>query len=187
MKQNMDNTIRMGIAVMLCISASCHAQSPEMTKPTKDHELLNQFAGDWIAKAETVPMPGQAAFKNEGIETAKMVGGFWLISHGEASMQGTPVNSVMTIGYDPSARKYVGTFLCSVDSTLWKYDGAMDATGKKLTLETEGPSMVDHTKKTKYRETLELIDKDHKTFTSFMQADDGKWVKVVTVDYQRKK
>lgn len=177
----------MTIGAMLWMVTICHAQAPEMPQPTKEHELLSQFAGEWKVTAETVPAPGQEAFKCEGTESAKMVGGFWLIGQGETSMQGTPMKSVLTIGYDPTAKKYVGTFLCSMDSTLWKYEGSMDDSGKKLTLETEGPSMLDPTKTAKYRETLELKDQDHKVFTSFMQADDGNWVKIVTMEYRRKK
>lgn len=92
------------------------------------------------------------------------------------------VQSVLTIGYDPAIKKFV----CSMDSTLWKYVGSFDSTGKKLTLETEGPSPVDG-KKVKFQETLELKDKDHKVFTSLMQGEDGKWTKIVTMDYRRKK
>jgi hypothetical protein len=173
--------------LILAVATVANAQLPEMPKPTKEHELLKQFAGEWNSKAETVPAPGQEAIKCEGTESAKMIGGFWLVNQGEGSMMGMPVNSVLTIGYDPATKKYVGTFLCSMDSTLWKYTGAFDATGKKLTLETEGPSPLDHNKKAKFREVLELTDKDHKEFRSLMQGDDGKWVEIVTVLYERKK
>ncbi len=175
-------------AVIVVAAAACMAQQPEMPKPTKEHELLKQFTGEWEMKAETVPAPGQEAIKCEGKESSKMVGGFWFVAQNEGSMMGMPVNSIMTLGYDPATKNYVGTFVCSMDSTLWKYTGSFDATGKKLTLETEGPSPLDPSnKKTKFRETLELKDKDHKKFTSLMQGEDGKWIEIVTMDYQRKK
>jgi hypothetical protein len=102
-------------------------------------------------------------------------------------MMGTPVTSRLTIGYDPAKKKYIGTFLCTMDSTLWNYEGTMDATGKKLTLETEGPMPMDPSKKAKFREVLELKDADHKTFTSYIMGDDGKEVKMVEMKYERKK
>jgi len=177
------------LALLFIAAMGCEvsAQVPEMPKPTKEHEALDQFAGEWTATAETVAAPGQEPLKCEGTESAKLVGGFWLVSHGEASMMGMPVKSVLTIGYTPATKKYVGTFICSVDSTHWTYTGTMDDSGKKLTLETEGPSPLDPSKKAKFREVLELHDKDHKTFTSFLQTDDGNWMKIVTVDYRRKK
>jgi hypothetical protein len=62
----------------------------------------------------------------------------------------------------------------------------MDDSGKKLTLETAGPSPLDPTKTAKYREMLDLKDQDHKVIMSFMQADKGDWTKIVTMEYRRK-
>lgn len=187
MAQIMASSTWLATAVVLLMAEMCAAQPPEMPKPTKEHELLNQFAGEWDLKIEMIPAPGQEPIKCEATESAKMVGGFWLVSRGEGNVMNTPMTNLLTIGYDPKTKKYVGTFVCSADSTLWKYEGAMDASGKALTLETTGPSPLDPTKNAKYRETLELKDKDHKVFTSLMQGDDGKWVKFVTMDYRRKK
>jgi len=168
------------------LSAVGRAQLPEMPKPAKEHELLAQFAGEWESTAKTVPAPGQEPMVCTGMENAKMVGGFWLVGQGEGEMMGQKMASLLTIGFDPKTKKYVGTFVCSMDSTMWKYEGAMDATGKKLTLETEGPSPVDG-KLTKFREVLELVDQDHKTFTSYMVDDQGKETKFVVMEYRRKK
>jgi hypothetical protein len=165
----------------------CHAQVPETPKPTKEHEVLAQYVGDWDCVAQTVPLPGEDPIKCEGSATAKMVGGFWLVSEGKATIMGTPASGVLTVGYSPAAKKYVGTYICSLDSTLWNYTGAMDESGKKLILETEGTSVLDPTKKAKFRETLELKDKDFKTFTSEMQKDDGDWLTLVKIEYRRKK
>jgi hypothetical protein len=175
------------LCVTLWLASVCQAQVPEMPKPSKEHELLSQFAGDWEVTAETVALPNVEPLKCEGTESAKMVGGFWLVGQTEASMMGMKVNSLLTIGYNPTKKKYVGTFVCSADSTLWEYEGTMDDDGKKLTLTTEGPSPLDPSKTGQYREELELTDKDHKTFTSYMQGEDGKWVKMVTMSYTRKK
>lgn len=175
------------IAALLCLSAACYSQVPEMPRPTKQHELLKQFAGDWKLTAEAAAAPGEEGVKAEGTESAKMLGGFWLVGESESKMAGMPMNSVLTIGYDPRAKQYIGTFYCTADSTLWKYEGEMDESGKKLTLKTEGPSMFDPTKKAKYREVLELVDPDHKTFTSFIEGPDGKWMKMVEMKYEREK
>jgi hypothetical protein len=176
-----------GAGVMLLAGAICSAQVPEMPKPTKEHALLNQFTGEWKVVAECAAEPGKEPMKCEGVESAKMLGGFFLVSESEADMMGTAVKSVLTIGFDPAKKKYVGTFLCSMDGTLWNYVGTMDETGKKLTLETEGPIPFTPGKRAKFRETLELKDKDRKEFTSQMQGDDGKWTEIAKVTYTRKK
>ncbi|WP_254506639.1 DUF1579 domain-containing protein [Anatilimnocola floriformis] len=185
----MSNRILASVLTGLLLTAAwnCHAQGPELAKPTKEHELLAQFAGEWNCTAETVPAPGQEPFKCEGTESAKMVGGLWLVSEGKASPGGMPVTSQLTVGYNVASKKYVGNFFCTADTTLWQYTGSMDDSGKKLTLLTEGPSPLDPTKRAKFRETLELKDKDLKTFTSEMQNEDGSWLTFVKMEYRRKK
>jgi hypothetical protein len=97
------------------------------------------------------------------------------------------MSSLMTIGYDAAKKKYVGTFICSAGGELWQYEGSTDPSGKKLILTTEGPNMADPQKQAKYRESLELVDTDHKVFTSEMDAGDGKWQPIVKVTYERVK
>lgn len=180
-------SIALAMVAMLGITTAGQAQVPEMPKPTEQHELLKQFAGKWRVIAETAPAPGTEAIKVEGIETSEMVGGFWLVSEGESTMAGMPMRSVLTLGFDPETKKYIGTFFCSADSTLWKYEGEMDESGKKLTLMTEGPSPIEPGKKAKYREVLELKDQDHKVFTSYLQDEEGGWITFVTMRYERVK
>lgn len=171
------------VGVICCASAICQAQ--EMAQPTAEHKLLAQFAGEWTTKATAVAAPGEEPLTCEGTESATMLGGFWLVCHSEGEMLGVPVASLLTIGYEPTTKKYIGTFVCSMDSTLWQYTGAMEADGKKLVLETEGASPLDPGKQAKFRETLELVDPDHKLFTSYIQGDDGEWIEFARVEYRR--
>ena len=177
-----------GLLCVLALSSICPAQEmPEMPKPTKEHELLSQFTGKWKSRAEATMAPGEEPMVCEGTETSRLMGGFFLVQEGEANMMGTPMSSLMTIGYDAAKKKYVGTFVCSAGGDLWIYEGSMDASSKKLTLNTEGPNMADPTKQAKYREALQLVDADHKVFTSEMDAGDGKWQPIVKVTYERVK
>ena len=90
------------------------------------------------------------------------------------------------LGYDAEKRKYVGTWVDSMNSYLWKYEGSVDASGKVLTLETVGPSPL-KPGLVRFKEVTEFRSKDHRVFTSSMQNDDGTWVTLVTADYRRKK
>jgi hypothetical protein len=49
------------------------------------------------------------------------------------------VTSVLTLGYDADTKKYVGIWIDSFNSYLWKYEGTVNAAANALTLETEGP------------------------------------------------
>ena len=175
-------------AATAILAAAGRAQEvPEFPEPTPEHAMLEQFAGEWTSTATTVPAPGEEPLTCQGTEKARMMGGFWLLAETQGEMMGQPVGSFLSLGYDPKSKKYVGTFVCSSMDTLWEYTGSFDETGKKLILDTEGPSMTDPTKTAKYREVLETVDADHKTFTSAVEGPDGKWTTIVTVTYERVK
>jgi hypothetical protein len=158
---------------------------PKMPAPVKEHEWLKQLEGEWESEYEAF-MPGATdPMKGKGTESAKMMGGFWLIGNGTGEMMGMTMKSILTLGYDPGKKKYIGTWVDSMTSHLWNYEGTVDSTGKILTLETEGPCMM-KPGTTKFREVTEIKDKDNKTFTSSM-LDDGKWVTIVKVTSKRKK
>lgn len=159
---------------------------PEMPKPVKEHEWLKQLEGEWESEME-VHMPGaDTPVKGKGTETGRMLGGFWLIAEGQGEMMGMKMSSRFTLGYDPEAKKYTGTWVDSMGSYLWKYEGSVDSTGKILTLNTEGPCPM-KPGKSKFKEVIEIKDKDTKVFTSSMQGDDGKWTLMVKVTSKRKK
>jgi hypothetical protein len=69
---------------------------------------------------------------------------------------------------------------------LWVYEGDLDAGKRKLTLNTEGPNMQKQGELAKYREVVELLDDDRRTFTSYVQGDDGSWQQMMTMTYRRK-
>ena len=158
-----------------------------MPVPVKEHEWLQQFVGEWEGEAEIHMEPGKPPVKSKGSETVRRLGGFWIISEGKSDMMGAPFNHVLTIGYDPDSKKYVGAWVDSMTSHLWKYEGTVDPTGKVLTLETEGPCPQKPGKLSKFREVTEFKSKDHRVFTSSMQGEDGKWTTLVTGNSRRKK
>jgi hypothetical protein len=94
--------------------------------------------------------------------------------------------TVMTLGYDPAKKKFVGTFIGSMMTNLWVYEGGLDASGKVLTLDAEGPSFTDPTKMAKYKDTVEIVSPDHRTLSSRFQAEDGTWHHFMTAHYRRK-
>ena len=158
----------------------------EMPKPQKEHEWLKQLEGEWVIDAECVMAPGQPPMKCKGTETIRSLGGFFTLGEMKADMMGTPMTGIMTLGYDPKAKKYVGTWVCSMDGHLWHYEGTLDASGKVLTLNTEGPDMSAPGKMAKMKDVIEIKDKNHKVLTSHMQGPDGKWVQFMTLHARRK-
>lgn len=162
-------------------------EAPEIPQPQQEHQWLEQLAGEWNAVMECSMGPDQPPMKAEAIQSSKMIGGRWLAATGQGEMMGTPMTSVLTLGFDPAKKKYVGTFISSCGNQLWTYEGQLSDDGKKLVLDTEGPNMMNPGTTSKYQETIEVKDKDHYVFTSSIEGPDGKMVQFMTADYTRKK
>ena len=93
----------------------------------------------------------------------------------------------MTLGYDPVLKHFVGTFVASVMTHLWVYHGSLDAAGKVLTLDTEGPSFSGDGKMVKYQDIIDFVSDDHRTLSSQGLGADGKWSQFMKAHYRRKK
>lgn len=159
-----------------------------MTEPQKEHAWLMKLCGDWTSKGEAMCEPGAAPDTWETTEYVRSLGGLWVLCEGRGEMKdGNVMTSVMTLGYDPQIKEYVGNFVASMMTHMWIYEGALDAKEKVLTLNTEGPVFTEPGKYTKYKDVIELIDDDHRTLTSFILMDDGTWFEMMRADYWRKK
>ena len=164
------------IACLFLVGVVAYAADapPEMPKPVKEHEWLKQLAGDWTGEGECFMEPGKP-LKCSSTETAKMLGGFWCLTDMKGIFGGLDMNGIMTLGYDPEKKKYVGTWVDNVSHFKWDYIGTMDASGKILTLEAEGPNIKVPGKMAKYKDVIEMKSDKHKIFTSSMQGEDGQW------------
>jgi hypothetical protein len=176
------------VPVLMCVSFSASAQTmPEMPKPVKEHEWLKKFVGDWTGegKAEMPGVPGVATCTNT--ETVKSFGGFWIQSEMKGKFGPMEMSGQMTVGYDPEKKKYVGTWIDTMSSFMWKYEGTLSDDGKTLTLESTGPSCVEPGKMAKYKDVTEFKSDDHKVFSSWMEGADGKWTRIMTMECKKKK
>lgn len=157
-------------------------------RPQKQHEWLHCMIGDWDAEIECDLGPDQPPTKSTGTESVRSLGGLWVVAEAEGETpDGDPSKSIMTLGYDPQKDRFVGTFIASVMSNMWVYDGTLDAGGKVLTLDTEGPDFTGGPELVKYQDVVEILSDDHRTMKSFLHTSDGDWKQFVTVNYRRRK
>lgn len=159
-------------------------------EPQKQHEWLRQFVGEWAYESECSMEPGKPPEKFKGSETVRSIGGLWVQSESHGEMPGVCMATmVITLGYDPQRERFVGTFIGSMMTHLWLYDGSLDKAEKVLTLDTEGPSCTGEGALVKYKDVIELKNPDHRhrVLTSYMLGDDGEWHPFVTANYRRKK
>lgn len=155
-------------------------------EPSKEHAWLAQLAGDWTFEAEATMEPGKEPEKVHGTHQAHMLGGVWLLGEGEMP-GGDVTKTLMTLGFDPARQRFVGSFIGSMMTHMWLYEGSLDAASKVLTLDTEGPSFTGDGKMAKYQDIIEVLGPDHHTLSSRSQGADGQWHHFMTAHYRRKK
>ena len=157
-------------------------------QPQKEHHWLHRMIGDWTSEAEAVMEPGKPAEISRGSESVRSLGGLWVVADGQGEMpRGGSATMVMTLGYDPQRQRFVGTWVGSMMTNLWVYDGSLDAAGRMLTLEAEGPDMAGQGKTVKYRDVIEFASDDHRVLRSYALGDDGSWQQFMTAHYRRKR
>ena len=156
-------------------------------EPQKEHRWLHKLLGEWTSEAEAVMEPGKPAEVCKGTESVRSLGGLWVLAEGRGEMPGGGAATMMlTLGYDAQRQRFVGTWVGSMMTNLWVYDGFLDAAERTLTLEAEGPDMAGQGKTVKYRDVVEFKSDDHRVLTSYALGDDGTWQQFMTAHYRRK-
>jgi hypothetical protein len=152
----------------------------------REHQWLHKLVGEWTYEGECSAGPGEAPTKYGGSERVRSVGNFWIVAEGQGEMPGCgTASTIMTLGFDPQRQRYIGTWIGSMMSNLWIYDGAIDAAGRVLSLDAEGPSMSGDGKMAKYQDVIELKGDDHRVLRARVMRDDGTWNEFMRTDYRR--
>lgn len=152
-----------------------------------EHRWLERFVGEWTYEMEAVTGPGEPTQVDRGTESVRSLEGLWIVCEARSQMPegGGSSTMIMTLGYDPAKGCFVGTFVGSMMTSLWIYEGELN--GDVLTLDTEGPSFTTEGQMAKYRDTIRLESDDHRVMTSSVLGDDGSWTQFMTSHYRRKK
>ncbi len=172
------------LVAVLPVAASAQ-QTPPMPKPGPEHDFLKQDVGTWDATVEFMP-PGAPPVVSKGTETVSMLGDFWQLARFEGEMMGQPFQGLGTTGYDPTKKKYVGTWIDSITPGLSMVEASYDPATKTLTGTMEGPDMSGNMMK--MRETTQWTGADDRVFTMYgPKGSDGKEPVTMRITYKRRK
>lgn len=159
----------------------------QLPEPTNEHQWLQKLVGHWTFEAECSMGPDQPAAKSTGMEWVRSLGGLWTIGEGEGETPGGGTyQSIMTLGYDPASKQFVGTFVVSVMTHLWPYRGSLDQQQQRLTLDSQGPSFTGDGTMAQYQDIIEFVTDDHRTLSSQVLGADGQWQRFMMAHYRRK-
>ena len=150
---------------------------------TKEHAWLAQLVGEWTAELPSPEGDGTVP----ATESIRLMGEAWLLREGRFQMSdGTPMHTLMTLGFDPVQRAFVGSWIGSMMNHLWVYrGGSLDSGGMLLKLPSEGPKFDGSAGTAQYRDEIEIVSADEHLLHGNLLGDDGQWTRFMTARYRR--
>lgn len=166
----------------------------ELSKPGENHKLLASGVGQWTytVKAWTDPDPKAPPTTSSGTSVVKpMMGGRFFTSEHTGKMQMPGPDGKMTDtefkgmsidGYDNVKKKFVASWVDNMGTGILLSEGDYDTATKTFTYRMEVEMMPGV--KTKVRNTIKVVDNDHRTFEIFEERGD-KEAKTMEINYAR--
>lgn len=150
---------------------------PQASAASAEHEWLGRLVGVWDVVADLSEAEGSGGPETQAflVEEVEALGDFWIVSQLSADFGGVPFRSSMTVGWDPAKGRFVATWVDTLSTYMWVYDGELDAARNTLTFEAEGPSPMDAAATTRFRDVTEFDGPDLRRNSSWLLGPDGEW------------
>ena len=154
---------------------------------TEHHKRLESMVGEWTFEAKFYMAPGAPPMEMKGESTSK-----WILDgrflqdevHGDAF--GEKFTGIGMTGYDNHAKKYVGTWVDSMTTSIAHMTGEFDAAGKVFTWHHEDYDPV-FGQKIKMRDVIKIESADKHVMEFYKTMPDGKEMKTGEIISTRKK
>jgi hypothetical protein len=171
-------------AALLSAAVASAQEGPPMPQPGPEHELLKKDVGTWDANVEILMPPGVPP--STGTETNTLgPGGLWILSDFKSTMMGAPFQGHGVMGWDPAKKKYVGTWVDSMTTSVAVTESTYDPATKSTTGWIDGPGPDG--KPTRTKVVTQYKDDDTRVFTMYMPGPDGKEAPGMRITYKRRK
>lgn len=175
--------------------AEMMAKMMELAQPGENHKLLARGVGTWTyaVKMWMSPDPSAPPSESSGVSVVKAaMGGRYFIGEHKGKMQipgpdgnmlDMEFNGISTDGYDNVKQKFVSSWIDNMGTGIVMSEGTYDAPAKTLTYHAEFEMMPGM--KSKVRQVLKIVDKDHHTL-EFFEDRGGTEVRTMEIKYTRK-
>lgn len=157
----------------------------EYATPGAPHSLLAGMAGSWDVKGSCVMEAGNPPVEHTGISEQKMVlGGRFLQQEFSGEMMGNRFSGIGFTGYDNHAGKYVSTWLDSMGTGIYYFEGTASPDGKTITQTCDYDDPVQGP--AKWRSVTRVVDNDTFGLEMYITGKSGIEEKMAEMTYTRK-
>lgn len=154
--------------------------------PGDAHKALEPFVGTWDTKVTSWMQPGAAPMSSTGTsENRWTMGNRFIEQRFTGSFMDQPFEGLGYTGYDNIKKKYVGTWMDSMGTSIMFMTGTADPSGKTMnfTGTMEDPMTG---KPMTVNEVMKVVDNNKHTFEMWSPGPDGKPFKMMEIEYTRK-
>jgi uncharacterized protein DUF1579 len=153
---------------------------------SENHKPLEALVGEWTTSSKMWMDPGAAPMESAGTASAKaLFGGRFVQSVHSGNFMGEPTEGISTTGYDNLKKKYVGTWIENMGTSITLVEGTYAAGTKTFTFSGQYDDPMTGGK-IAFRFTENVADKDRILF-EWYETREGKETKSMEIVYTRKK
>ena len=155
--------------------------------PGDAHKKLGAMAGTFNAEVKMWMQPGAPPAGGAGVaENNWALDGRFLEQHFTGNFMGMPFTGMGFTGYDNIKKKYVGTWMDTMTTSMMISTGTANADGKSYTFTSTMDDPMTG-KSSPVKEIVTVVDNDHHTLEMWGAGPDGKMFKTMEIAYTRKK
>ncbi len=184
MKKAMSVMAMLGLLVAV-VGAQDEKKKMDAQKPGKEHELLKKFEGRWDAVSAYTHEGKEKKEEAKGTEVVTGgYDGYWYVFNYNGTHDGKSFMGHGLMGYDPSKKKYVLTWIDNMMPYVMWAEGDADSAGKTFTFTFDGfcPELG---KNATVKLTFEFQDDKHRTLTFFRPDEKGTHHPMGMISYTR--
>jgi len=153
--------------------------------PGTPHKLLDRMTGSWNTKTTSCTEAGKPPVESTGTCKQEMVlGGRFLHQEFAGDMMGAPFTGIGVTGYDNHKNKYVSTWMDSMSTAIYYFEGTADPDGRTITQECLGDDPVRGPMV--WRSVTKIVDDNTHLFEMYGTDKSGKEELMVEITYTRR-
>jgi len=156
----------------------------KLATPGAAHKRLAKLEGSWTTRTRAWMEPDQPPMESTGTCEQKMLlNGCYLQQEYRGDMMGQPFTGINLIAFDNHTKKYVSTWIDSMSSGIYVFEGEADGSRKTITQEcryddpVKGPSV--------WRSITRFVNNDKMEYEMYLKPKRGKEEKMMEMTVTR--
>jgi len=157
----------------------------KLANPGEPHKQFASLAGSWTTKTKSWMEPNKPPTESTGsCEQKMLLGGRFLQQECTGEMMRQPFTGIGVSGYDNHTKKYVSTWMDSMDTGIFFMEGTASADGKTITQKGQYDDPIEG--RMKLRTVTKIVDNNTEIFEMYGTGKKGKETKMMEIAYTRK-